>query len=340
MKIVSWNVLSPGLIQPQRDAWCEEGRFYKDQSILEEGYRLKKFVEKIRGWMDAGYIIALQEVSKEWWNSREIQEYIQEYHYETISDFYGTEIQHYMGVVLCVPLDQYEIREKRTKRIQDVLEAIQKESYGRELPREEEIILRKGRKDVSVMLRVKKRESEEEEMWITTIHFPCWYFCPLFMKKVFQKMMTELAKEVMHTEIGLLCIGDLNMSPIQIEEAIKMYQRNMLIKIQTLLGRKEEEEGLCTTVSVGNRDPYKKYNEHSFAGCLDNCIWIQLKSKLKEWKYDVDWRGLPRIGDREGWREKMKYPRYTQEEESEVVPNRECISDHYPIYVERKEFAF
>jgi hypothetical protein len=57
-------------------------------------------------------------------------------------------------------------------------------------------------------------------------------------------------------------------------------------------------------------------------------------------EYTVDVSRLAIIKDREIWKKKMYFPEHTQKEQETVIPNEECISDHYPIYMELKECAF
>lgn len=326
IRIVSWNILSQGLIQPQKDSFCEKGYFYKDATILEEEYRFKRFVDVISGWMREEYIICLQEVPWSWWLSNEIQESIIREQYEIATEFYGTSEQYYMGVIICVPISRYKVKENKKIHVQALIDDISGLENYKDIT-----VLKKKRKDIYLVTKIKDKINKNEA-WIATIHMPCWFFIPFLMKKIFQQIINSSIFEVIKESIPYIWVGDYNMNPFLIEEVIETYQKNMLINIKSIFSKKEDSEGICTTVTVGNRDPEQCYNKNSFAGCIDNCIYITPTNMKCDCKIDLT--KLPIIIDKNEWYKKMYFPEYNIDKYSEIIPNAECISDHYPIFID------
>mmetsp|Transcript_8070 Transcript_8070/g.30300 ORF Transcript_8070/g.30300 Transcript_8070/m.30300 type:complete len:121 (-) Transcript_8070:107-469(-) len=105
--VTTYNVLSSHLAGEDYFTACEP-------RYLDEGYRYRTLLKKLREDLDKRSIICLQEVSQIW-ESRLHAVFAKEGYY-FITQLYGRPFNNYMGVGIAVPLDRYRIQDVNLAR--------------------------------------------------------------------------------------------------------------------------------------------------------------------------------------------------------------------------------
>jgi mRNA deadenylase 3'-5' endonuclease subunit Ccr4 len=108
--IVTYNVLSPNLARPSHF-------FSTPPADLDPETRYQRVLEKLEVEVEAGSIIALQEVSREW--ASRLCAFFQRNGYTFISTQYGKVHNGYMGVSLAFPNDEYDALDMSMFRVTD-----------------------------------------------------------------------------------------------------------------------------------------------------------------------------------------------------------------------------
>ena len=113
IRVTTYNVLSSHLAEPTYFTAC-------DPKNLDATTRLSRVQEKLRNEVKKRSIIGLQEVSMTW--SGPLHAFFAKHGYHVVSHLYGKPFNNYMGVVLAVPLDTYELSRVDVQRLSDCAE--------------------------------------------------------------------------------------------------------------------------------------------------------------------------------------------------------------------------
>lgn len=311
--VVTWNVLSYDLLQPQRDANCARGSFYPDLSILKETKRFDQWVRFVREGIREQKIMAFQELPKSWFETF-VTESQGEKHYGHLSSFYGPPPAE-MGVALIIPTGSFEIHHPVSFLLQDIAEC------APEWEGEQQQLYRRKRGEVLLGTTVVHRSSGQS-FFVCTTHFPCWFYLPRLMSQILQGVLRSIDALLESSALSrFLLVGDLNMTPPAVQAALNAYDDRS--KISSFFPSDDQR---CTTMTVANRDPDQPYNKNSFVGCLDHAIYTcEEDSHLSLHSL------LPTVPNPQEWIKQMQFPPLPQDAYPDVIPNAHCISDHYPV---------
>lgn len=111
-RLYTYNVLCSHLAGKDHFRYCKP-------DFLDAKYRLELIKQKLGAEIDAGSIIALQEIGYGW--AGELHAFFAEKNYYFVNLHYGSRFNDYMGVGLAIPLNSYEIVKVDCKRVGDTI---------------------------------------------------------------------------------------------------------------------------------------------------------------------------------------------------------------------------
>jgi len=346
ISIISWNVLSQDLVQPQMDAWCKKGPFYPSDEIFDDKYRYEKWKKQTLQWMKEEQIISFQELPDYWYFKFEKEEKIncrEQYH--IIIKFYPCIFDSRMSVALFIPKNKYTVIGEICISMEELFYNDEHDEIQKKWSEEEMSFWRQKRKPHPFLsVHVKTKDDEKKNIIISTSHFPCWFYMPNIMSYILKKCIDSLLSwsfflfEKNQKKIHWALFGDFNMMPKEVNDTISSYfissqdeSRKDAAEIYTFFTEESKE---CTTICVGNRDPDQPYNKNCFFGCLDHMVWGKIGGAPEGEEKDMVkcLSKLPFAPDNmEMWKKEMYLPCHSFEFYPDVIPNQNCISDHYPL---------
>ena len=114
-RVISYNVLSSHLADPEYFSSC-------NAEYLSADFRFTQLCILLDREIAEKSIICLQEVSAPW--LARLHPFFTQYHYHVVSSNYGDKSSGYMGVVIAVPLESYQIINADIIRIADIKSVI------------------------------------------------------------------------------------------------------------------------------------------------------------------------------------------------------------------------
>ena len=231
VRVTTYNVLSSHLAEPTYFTAC-------DPRNLDASVRLERVKEKLTKEVEKRSIIGLQEVSMTW--SGPLHAFFAKHGYHVVSHLYGKPFNNYMGVLLAVPLDMYELSRVDVQRLSDcadwprkpknleeekgvvrryVLDPIVRmwraaRNAKPQYPPQDDWELARGRFNSIVYANVKHKKTGVS-LGVSTYHMPCMFRNPKVMTlhSALAATYTMRESEKDGTKNSIL-MGDFNVKPI------------------------------------------------------------------------------------------------------------------------------
>jgi len=230
IRVTTYNVLSSHLAEPTYFTSC-------DPKNLDAVVRLERVQKKLSVEMEKRSIIGLQEVSMTW--SGPLHAFFANRGYHVVSHLYGKPFNNYMGVLLAIPLDTYELSRVDVQRLSDCAKWPRKpkdlEEKGvvkryvvdpivrmwraarnarPQYPPQDDWELAKGRFNSIVYANVTHKQTGVS-LGVSTYHMPCMFRNPKVMTlhSALAATYTMRESEKDGTKNSIL-MGDFNVKPI------------------------------------------------------------------------------------------------------------------------------
>jgi len=230
IRVTTYNVLSSHLAEPTYFTSC-------DPKNLDALVRLERVQKKLSVEMEKRSIIGLQEVSMTW--SGPLHAFFANRGYHVVSHLYGKPFNNYMGVLLAIPLDTYELSRVDVQRLSDCAKWPRKpkdlEEKGvvkryvvdpivrmwraarnarPQYPPQDDWELAKGRFNSIVYANVTHKQTGVS-LGVSTYHMPCMFRNPKVMTlhSALAATYTMRESEKDGTKNSIL-MGDFNVKPI------------------------------------------------------------------------------------------------------------------------------
>ena len=230
IRVTTYNVLSSHLAEPTYFTSC-------DPKNLDALVRLERVQKKLSVEMEKRSIIGLQEVSMTW--SGPLHAFFAKRGYHVVSHLYGKPFNNYMGVLLAIPLDTYELSRVDVQRLSDCAKWPRKpkdlEEKGvvkryvvdpivrmwraarnarPQYPPQDDWELAKGRFNSIVYANVTHKQTGVS-LGVSTYHMPCMFRNPKVMTlhSALAATYTMRESEKDGTKNSIL-MGDFNVKPI------------------------------------------------------------------------------------------------------------------------------
>ena len=228
LRATTYNVLSSHLADPTHFVAC-------DPNNLDGAIRLERVKRKLEPEASKRAVIGLQEVSMTW--SGPLHAFFAERGYHVVSHLYGKRFNDYMGVMLAVPMDVYELARADVRRLADYGKWPRKPKSAepglvrryvvnpivrmwramrdvRYYAPQDDWELAKGRMNTIVYACVTHRETGAK-VGVATYHMPCMFRNPKVMT-LHSALAATYAMNEAEKDGTMNCIlmGDFNVKPI------------------------------------------------------------------------------------------------------------------------------